>query len=226
MANPQRENGHIDIANEIAEALAKQNLSPYESRILWVIWRKTYGWQKKTDWISLSQYYLMTGMRKSHICRSIRKLLLRNMITRKGNGNNPEYSFQKDYDKWKPLPQKVILPKRVKQITSSGNKSLPKQGHTKEKQQKKLLQYDQSFDRFWSAYPIKVAKKKSHEIWAKKIKPDEKLFETIMSALKEQKNSAQWIKENGQYVPHPTTWLNQERWNDELPEDPMAWKMR
>jgi len=33
-ANPQAEDGHIDIANEIAEALMKVNLSAYESRIL------------------------------------------------------------------------------------------------------------------------------------------------------------------------------------------------
>ena len=43
MANPQSENGHIDIANEIGEALSRINFSAYESRILWVIWRKTYG---------------------------------------------------------------------------------------------------------------------------------------------------------------------------------------
>jgi phage replication O-like protein O len=46
MANPQRENGHIDIANEIAEALARTNLSAYQMRVMWAIWRKTWGWQK------------------------------------------------------------------------------------------------------------------------------------------------------------------------------------
>lgn len=47
MANPQRENGHVDIANELVEALAKMQLSGYESRVIWALWRKTWGWVKK-----------------------------------------------------------------------------------------------------------------------------------------------------------------------------------
>ena len=47
MATPQAEHGHIDIANEIAEALAKIEFSAYESKCLWVIWRQTYGGIKK-----------------------------------------------------------------------------------------------------------------------------------------------------------------------------------
>ena len=37
-----------------------------------------------------------------------------------------------------------------------------------------------------------------------------------MTALEAQKKSLQWSKEGGQYIPNPTTWLNQERWEDEL----------
>ena len=38
----------------------------------------------------------------------------------------------------------------------------------------------------------------------------------IISAVKQQKKSTEWAKNNGQFIPHPTTWLNQERWGDEL----------
>jgi len=54
MANPQPEDGHIDIANEIAEKLARTQLSGTEHKIIWAIWRKTWGWHKKEDRISLS----------------------------------------------------------------------------------------------------------------------------------------------------------------------------
>jgi len=47
MANPQREDGHVDIANETIEALAKIYLSSYETQTLFAIFRKTYGWHKK-----------------------------------------------------------------------------------------------------------------------------------------------------------------------------------
>ena len=56
MANPQAENGYTPIANEIVEALYRVNLSAYESRVLWYLCRKIYGWSKKTDWIALSQF--------------------------------------------------------------------------------------------------------------------------------------------------------------------------
>jgi len=42
------------------------------------------------------------------------------------------------------------------------------------------------------------------------------LMETIMSALRKQKNTEQWLKDNGKFIPHPTTWLNQARWEDEV----------
>ena len=47
MANPQLEDGYTKIANEILEALAGINLSPYEGRALFFLIRKTYGWKKK-----------------------------------------------------------------------------------------------------------------------------------------------------------------------------------
>ena len=54
MANPQLENGYTKVANEILDALVKIRLSPNESRLLWFIIHKTYGWHKKTDRISIS----------------------------------------------------------------------------------------------------------------------------------------------------------------------------
>ncbi len=74
MANPQKENGHVDIANEIMEALAGIRISGEEWQCLCVIFRKTYGWHKKEDWISLSQFNLLTKLKKPNIFRAIKKL--------------------------------------------------------------------------------------------------------------------------------------------------------
>lgn len=38
-----------------------------------------------------------------------------------------------------------------------------------------------------------------------------------MTAVERQKCSDQWTQNNGQFIPHPATWLNQGRWDDELP---------
>lgn len=72
-----------------------------------------------------------------------------------------------------------------------------------------------AFALFWSAYPRKVAKGAAETSW-KKIKPDESLFKTIMDAVEKQKKGDQWTREDGKYIPHPTTWLNQKRWLDDV----------
>ena len=74
---------------------------------------------------------------------------------------------------------------------------------------------EQKFNSFWTEYSKKVDKKKALNIWLKKIKPDNELFEKIMSSLKRTKLSKEWQKNGGEFIPHPTTWLNGERWNDE-----------
>lgn len=123
MASPQKENGYVAIANEIVDALSKTQLSGYESRLIWAVWRKTYAWHKKDDWISLSQFGELTGLRESHICRTLKRLVRRDILTKNGN----KYSFQKDYQKWQE-----DLPKMVMKLTKNGNSNLPKMADTKE----------------------------------------------------------------------------------------------
>lgn len=91
------------LANEIVEALSRTNLSAYESRVLWCIFRKTYGFQQKEDWISSSQIRDMTGLKMSHVSRSKNLLTLRNMITLRGN----KIGFNKYWTQWKQLPNGV-----------------------------------------------------------------------------------------------------------------------
>lgn len=72
----------------------------------------------------------------------------------------------------------------------------------------------QPFETFWQAYPRKVGKKNAWEAWCK-VNPDTTLASKILESAKKQAQSPQWTKDDGRFIPHPTTWLNQERWNDE-----------
>lgn len=72
------------------------------------------------------------------------------------------------------------------------------------------------FALFWKAYPKKVGKGAAEKSW-KKIKPSAELFDRIMAAIDAAKASEQWQREDGRYIPNPATWLNQSRWEDELP---------
>lgn len=71
------------------------------------------------------------------------------------------------------------------------------------------------FEAFWNAYPKKVNKKKSKDKFYKICK-NEETFNAIMKGLEIYKNSKEWKVNNGQFIPHPSTWLNGERWNDEI----------
>ena len=78
------------------------------------------------------------------------------------------------------------------------------------------------FDEFWSLYPKKVGKKTALQKWSK-LKPDEKLFEEIMGGLRNYIQTEQWQKDGGQFIPHPTTFLSQRRWEDEVESGEKAW---
>lgn len=78
---------------------------------------------------------------------------------------------------------------------------------------KKQEAVDQRFESFWKAYPRKVGKGAARKLW-KRIHPTQELFEKMMAALETAKCSRQWTKDNGEFIPHPATWLNQERWED------------
>ncbi|HUT85955.1 MAG TPA: hypothetical protein VMW66_03865 [Elusimicrobiales bacterium] len=71
---------------------------------------------------------------------------------------------------------------------------------------------DNDFEKFWSEYPKKVGKPKAL-VSFKRQKPD---MVKLLFALSKQKHSRQW--QDYQFIPHPTTYLNQRRWEDSLTE--------
>ena len=71
------------------------------------------------------------------------------------------------------------------------------------------------FPLFWERYPKKLAKRDAEKAFAK-IKPDEKLFNLILEKLELYKQSEAWLKDGGQFIPYPATWLNGRRWEDEI----------
>lgn len=95
----QLEDGYLRIANELVEILMRTNLTSYQTRVLWVVWRLIYRWDKKEDKISVSQFVRMTGIAKGHVCRTLKELEDRNIIIRNGK----VIAFNKVYSEWKEL---------------------------------------------------------------------------------------------------------------------------
>lgn len=73
------------------------------------------------------------------------------------------------------------------------------------------------FDEFWKTYPNKVGKDAARKAFDKR-KPGRQLLDEILRALEVQKQSEQWRKQGGQFIPHPSTWLNEGRWQDGEPD--------
>lgn len=71
------------------------------------------------------------------------------------------------------------------------------------------------FAAFWSAYPRKEGKQTALKAFTK-INPDQELLQTMLAAIERQKQTAQWKENGGQFIPHPATWLNGRRWEDEV----------
>lgn len=71
------------------------------------------------------------------------------------------------------------------------------------------------FEQFWKIYPKKKSKGDAEKAW-RSLKPDEALVDRILMAVEIQKTSADWVKDGGQFIPYPATWLRARKWEDEI----------
>jgi hypothetical protein len=73
---------------------------------------------------------------------------------------------------------------------------------------------DDGFEAFWALYPRHVGKAAAQKAW-RKLSPSKSLRQTISTDVEARTHMADWIKDNGQYIPHAATYLNGRRWEDE-----------
>lgn len=74
---------------------------------------------------------------------------------------------------------------------------------------------DELFDVFWGAYPRKVGKDAARRAFGKR-KPSQALVQQMVRAIEAQQLSEQWRRDGGKFIPNPSTWLSQGRWQDEV----------
>ena len=103
----------------------------------------------------------------------------------------------------------VLRTKYSSQLHSQSESQIQKE----EEKEKKELCVLSDFESFWKAYPKKVGKKEALKSWEKA--KDKPAVVNIMQVIERSKKSEQWTKDNGQFIPNPSTWLNQGRWADE-----------
>lgn len=108
--------------------------------------------------------------------------------------------------------QKLLLECNVtSNVTVTDRNALDKK--KKEEEDIDIYNVDSIFETFWKEYPRKESKVKAKE-WFSKNKPSKELLEQMIHSLQKFKKTEQW--QNKKFIPHPTTWLNGRRWEDEV----------
>lgn len=119
MADVQAENGYTAIANETLDRIAKVKLSPMQYRLIFVIWRYTYGFKRKEHSLSLSFLAKAISCDKRQIQRELRDLENRKIIIQKiTNGVDRVISFQKNYELW--IGETTIGEVTIGEVTNDG----------------------------------------------------------------------------------------------------------
>ena len=83
------------------------------------------------------------------------------------------------------------------------------------------------FEEFWKAYPqcFRKVNKKGCKTKFLKIEHLKEIFPDIIDSLEMQKKSKQWKEQEGQFIPAPLTWINQERWTMKDPRNEIQTKI-
>lgn len=127
----------MKIATEIWWRLAAIRVPGEVMQAVAVIIGKTYGFNKKWDMISLSQFQEATGISKRNVIRALKKAQTMNLVVKKDtpgvkkdNTGIPSYCFQKNYELWEPLSKRTPVSKRTTRGVKNDNASLSKRTPT------------------------------------------------------------------------------------------------
>ncbi|MGH8643331.1 MAG: helix-turn-helix domain-containing protein [Gammaproteobacteria bacterium] len=177
-------------------------------------------------WPSIETIVRESGFCKDTVLRAIRGLSLKGVIDvdhsngRKRNvyvlriANSPSHvplngTADRPLEKYNGTGDR---PQQSGRQTVNGTSPVPEPVKNQGSNQGSLAR--SAFDVFYHHYPRHVAKSKAQEVWNSK-KLDPKL-QPILADLQKRKSNGCWIE--AKYIPHPATYLNQERWQDE--DDP------
>ena len=103
MASPQKENGYTSIANELLEQIYRRRFSASQLKILLLVIRFTYGFNRKTATLSNTFIAVGTGMHEITVSKEVGTLLRDNVLKlyKKPSFHSSRIiGINKDYDSW------------------------------------------------------------------------------------------------------------------------------
>ncbi|WP_087686790.1 replication protein [Pandoraea sp. PE-S2R-1] len=231
---PQLEHGYTRVANELLEAITMAPFGRNEYKVLMVLIRKTYGFNKTSDQLALSQIQLRAGISKTQTSVAVAELVKKNVLLVGVGRYAREFTINKAYSKWDASlrvdlsvlsseNRNDMVPELGTLGSENRNSDVPESGTTKDtskRQDQKTTSKEtlsrslrERFEIFWAGYPKRKSKKTAEKAFAK-LNPDEQLFNELMAGLERAKTLGQWS--DPQFIPHPATWLNAGGWMDEI----------
>jgi phage replication O-like protein O len=222
MDNVQLENGYTAIAHEILEKMAQVKLSPTQYRIIFVVWRFTYGFRRKEHSLSLSFIAKATGCDKRQVQREISKLIKDRFLIQKSVKGVRVIRFNKHYSQWfKGLPvgeidngetvngetavgESVAAP--VGEIDNPPVGEIDNQENYIYKTNIKTI-YTTAFEKFYFKYPRPEDKNRSFTNWKTQLKTY--TVEQLMTACNNYKKAKAGTEK--QYLKSSANFLGKER---------------
>ena len=193
---PQLEDGYTKIANELLEALIRYRIPGEQMQVFLFILRKTYGFNKITDFITNSQFVEATGIRKQNTKRAIQGLIDKNMVIKKEYPRMPSYRINKKYTTWQPYSKRSTV---IKKESNSTPKGVPQK---KERKTTKTFSSD-SIEYRLSNYLLNFIlkrnpdhKKPNFQTWGKHIdyllRLDKRKVDDVKKVIKWSQNDTFW----------------------------------
>lgn len=225
------EGGFGQLPNDIWDNLCIADFNGVQFKIVLFILRRTLGYNK--DSAEMSQSFIAEGIGsdKDVIKRELKKLIARKVIiivSPAGFHTPQKLKINLNCEEWilngsegtnqSPVDQSVH---RVPKSIVRGGQSVPSRGDQSVPQLNTISKYNNKeihvrrFEKFYSAYPRKQKRAEAEKIFLE-LNPDDEMLDTMLKSLEEQKRSDSWQREQGRYIPLPSTWLSGRRWEDEI----------
>ncbi|MBF6792153.1 replication protein [Acinetobacter baumannii] len=201
-----------------------------------LIVRNTRGWNKTTDSMSISQFVEQTGYNKDTVLKGLNTLEELGVIAKKSSKNRAsEYTLTDSIIAVDILDSEKLDSEILDSENGSGSEKLDSEMGSGVENLDKLLSknsthnnniktntktkgnFSEEFEIFWNTYP--TCKRKSDKSGT--FKTFEKYtrvisLEKLIAILNAFKLDSQWIKNDGEYIPAPSAWLNKKHWENDF----------
>ena len=220
------DDGYVQIPQLLRKNRTKLGLSNNEYTVLidyideWHFTKTTNPYPKLMEYSGLCERSLQ------NIIKSIENkgLLKREIISEPVLGKTGvKFNLSPLLNKLRTLVKKVSpageesyeIPGEESFTTNTKNINTKNINKEKETTKEKESRLQKDFEKFWDTYPRKKSKGDAEKAW-KQIKPPPELVEIIINKVVLLKSSQEWLREGGEFIPYPATWLRAKGWEDEV----------